>query len=58
MVWCGDDGFYADAQGQYTWFDSDLRSDTLGALVEGLDGDDYALSLERGLFGMGDDLTY
>jgi fibronectin-binding autotransporter adhesin len=45
LTWFGASGFYADAQGQTTWLDSDLAA--LGS-VEGNDGFGYALSLEAG----------
>lgn len=49
LTWYGDNGFYLDAQGQATWYDSDL---SFGGgdipLVEGNDGFGYALSLEGG----------
>lgn len=48
LTWLGSAGFYADAQAQYSWFSSDLASDTLGALESGNDGDGHTLSLEIG----------
>ena len=47
-TWYQQNGFYIDAQAQATWFDSDLASDTLGALADGNDGFGYALSVETG----------
>ena len=47
-TWYQQNGFYADGQAQATWFDSDLGSDTLGALADGNDGFGYALSIEAG----------
>ena len=44
-TWYQQNGFYADGQAQATWFDSDLGSDTLGALADGNDGFGYALSV-------------
>ncbi len=38
LTWFGPDGLYADAQGQFTWFDSDVESDALGALTDGNGG--------------------
>src|SRR5690606_6878138 len=47
LTWYGTNGFYADAQAQATWLDSDLNSSTLGRkLVDGNKGFGYALSLE------------
>lgn len=49
LTWYGNNGFYLDAQGQVTWYDSDLYSDTLRqGLADGNDGFGYALSLEAG----------
>ncbi|EMS95611.1 outer membrane autotransporter [Agrobacterium tumefaciens str. Cherry 2E-2-2] len=49
LTWYGNNGFYVDAQGQLTWFDSDLSSNTLGrGLADGNDGFGYAFSLEAG----------
>jgi fibronectin-binding autotransporter adhesin len=49
LTWYGQNGFYLDGQAQATWYDSDLRSSTLGTnLAEGSDGFGYALSLETG----------
>ncbi|MFK4823099.1 autotransporter outer membrane beta-barrel domain-containing protein, partial [Ochrobactrum quorumnocens] len=49
LTWYGNNGFYLDAQGQVTWYDSDLYSDTLRqGLADGSDGFGYALSLEAG----------
>ena len=33
LTWYGSEGFYLDAQGKLTWFDSTLASDALGAIV-------------------------
>ncbi|WP_343219498.1 autotransporter outer membrane beta-barrel domain-containing protein, partial [Phyllobacterium endophyticum] len=39
LTWYGQNGFYLDGQAQATWYDSDLRSSTLGTnLAEGSDG--------------------
>ncbi|MDC9825803.1 autotransporter outer membrane beta-barrel domain-containing protein [Devosia sp. ZB163] len=56
LTWYGSEGFYLDAQGKLTWFDSALSSDTLGVtLVSGNAGFGYALSLEAGQeIGLGD----
>ncbi|MBV2144988.1 autotransporter-associated beta strand repeat-containing protein [Falsochrobactrum sp. TDYN1] len=49
MTWYGENGFYADAQAQLTWYDSDIKSATLGkTLAEGNNGFGYALSIEAG----------
>ncbi|WOE76123.1 autotransporter outer membrane beta-barrel domain-containing protein [Alterisphingorhabdus coralli] len=48
LTWYDQQGFYADAQGRYTWYESDLDSDVLGNLVNNNDADGYVLSLELG----------
>ncbi|WFU13314.1 autotransporter outer membrane beta-barrel domain-containing protein (plasmid) [Rhizobium sp. CB3090] len=49
LTWYGNSGFYADAQAQATWYDTDLASATLGRkLTEGNNGFGYALSIETG----------
>jgi len=48
LTWYGHGGFYADAQAQASWYDSDLDSDVLGRLVDDSDGSGEALSLEVG----------
>lgn len=48
LTWYGSEGFYLDAQGKLTWFDSTLASDALGAIVSDNAGFGYALSLEAG----------
>ncbi|WP_348531801.1 autotransporter outer membrane beta-barrel domain-containing protein [Rhizobium sp. 16-449-1b] len=49
LTWYGDDGFYADAQSQATFYDSNLKSDLLdGYLTDGNNGFGYALSIETG----------
>ncbi|TPJ22712.1 autotransporter outer membrane beta-barrel domain-containing protein [Mesorhizobium sp. B2-8-3] len=49
LTWYGDNGLYTDAQGEMTWYDSDLRSATLGSeLAKGNNGFGYALSIEAG----------
>jgi len=47
-TWYDTSGFYLDAQGQLTWFNSDLSSDWVGGLASGNNGFGYALSLEGG----------
>lgn len=49
LTWYGESGFYADAQAQVTWFDSDLNSATAGTrLVSDNSGVGYGLSIEAG----------
>ncbi|CDX31025.1 Outer membrane autotransporter barrel domain [Mesorhizobium sp. SOD10] len=49
LTWYGDNGFYTDGQAEVTWYDSDLKSATLGAdLAKGNNGFGYALSIEAG----------
>jgi fibronectin-binding autotransporter adhesin len=49
LTWYGNSGFYADAQAQATWYDTDLTSATLGRkLTEGNNGFGYALGIEAG----------
>ncbi|WP_368046085.1 autotransporter outer membrane beta-barrel domain-containing protein [Rhizobium sp. CBN3] len=49
LTWYGNSGLYLDAQGQLTWYDSDLRSDDLSTtLTKGNDGFGYAVSIEAG----------
>jgi fibronectin-binding autotransporter adhesin len=49
LTWYGNNGFYIDAQAEATWYDSDIRSATLGStLAKGNDGFGYALSMEAG----------
>ncbi|MBZ9811080.1 autotransporter outer membrane beta-barrel domain-containing protein, partial [Mesorhizobium sp. ESP-6-2] len=49
LTWFGNGGFYLDTQAQATWYDSDIRSATLGTtLAEGNNGFGYALSIESG----------
>ncbi|WP_283194140.1 autotransporter outer membrane beta-barrel domain-containing protein [Rhizobium sp. AN80A] len=49
LTWYGEDGFYADAQSQATFYDTDLKSDLLdGSLTDGNSGFGYALSIETG----------
>ncbi|CAB3803317.1 hypothetical protein LMG28138_05324 [Pararobbsia alpina] len=49
LTWYGQDGFYADGQGQVTWFDSDLSSNLVnGDLKDGNHGLGYAFSMETG----------
>jgi fibronectin-binding autotransporter adhesin len=49
LTWYGDYGFYVDAQGQLSGYDSDVVSHTLNqTLADGNAGVGYALSLEAG----------
>lgn len=49
LTWYGANGFYADAQAQLSWFDSDLSSTTTGRrLAKGKGGFGSALGLELG----------
>jgi len=49
LTWYGDSGFYLDAQGQLTWFNSALNSETAGiGLADDNDGFGYAAGLEIG----------
>ncbi|MFK0167109.1 autotransporter outer membrane beta-barrel domain-containing protein [Rhizobium sp. NPDC090279] len=49
LTWYGYDCFYLDAQGQVSWYDSDLYSDTLHhGLANGNDGFGYGFSVEAG----------
>ncbi len=49
LTWYGENGFYLDAQGQVTWYKSDLDFDGgRRSLVGGNDGFGYALSIEGG----------
>ncbi|GLS19377.1 hypothetical protein GCM10007874_23940 [Labrys miyagiensis] len=68
LTWYGQDGFYADAQGQVTWYDSDMdvssyklyqgfRNYDPGYSLHGLKGFGYSLGLEAGKrFEIGDGL--
>ncbi len=48
LTWFGPQGFYVDSRSQFTWFDSALKSATLGWLAKGNDGNGEAYSLEVG----------
>jgi fibronectin-binding autotransporter adhesin len=48
LTWYGPQGFYTDGQAQMTWFDSDLKSNTLGKLANNNKGTGKAFSLEVG----------
>ncbi|KXO75887.1 autotransporter-associated beta strand repeat-containing protein [Brucella anthropi] len=48
-TWYGNNGFYVDAQGQMSWFDNDLNSDTANAgLANDTKAYGYAMSVEAG----------
>jgi outer membrane autotransporter protein len=48
LTWVSASGFYADAQGQVHYLESDLSSDVVGDLVDNNEGWGYGLSLELG----------
>ncbi len=48
LTWYSANGVYVDGQAQISWFDSDLRSATLGALTWGNNGQGETASLEIG----------
>src|SRR5690606_10841193 len=48
LTWYGLQGFYADGQVQFSWYESDLNSDTLGKLSANNSGSGEAFSLELG----------
>lgn len=49
LTWYGNEGFYIDAQGEVSWFQSDLSSLLANrSLIDGNDGFGYALSIETG----------
>ena len=49
LTWYGDNGFYTDGQAEVTWYDTDLKSATLGTdFAKGNNGFGYALSIEAG----------
>ena len=48
LTWQDEAGFYADAQAQFSWYDSDLNSSVLGKLAHGNDGTGQTYSLELG----------
>jgi fibronectin-binding autotransporter adhesin len=48
LTWYGPEGFYADGQAQLSWYGSDLKSATLGTLVENNKGKGEAFSVELG----------
>ncbi|MFQ0812354.1 hypothetical protein AVM02_03015 [Brucella anthropi] len=48
-TWYGNNGLYVDTQGQLSWFDNDLNSDTANTgLKDGAKAFGYALSVEAG----------
>jgi fibronectin-binding autotransporter adhesin len=55
LTWYADNGFYVDGQAQVNWFDSKLKSGTLGqSMANNNDGTGYAFGLETGKrLGMG-----
>src|SRR5690606_34090499 len=49
ITWYKPDGWYADGQARFTWYDSDLRSKLAHrSLIRGNDGFGYAASVESG----------
>jgi fibronectin-binding autotransporter adhesin len=48
LTWYTPEGFYADGQAQFAWYDSDLKSSILGSLNRGNNGNGQAISLEAG----------
>lgn len=48
LTWLASNGFYADGQAQFSWFNSDISSDALGQLESGNDGTGYVFGLEIG----------
>ncbi|GAO53496.1 type V secretory pathway, adhesin aidA [Novosphingobium sp. MD-1] len=48
LSWFGPQGFYVDGRAQFTWFDSTLKSNTLGELANGNNGTGQAYSIEVG----------
>lgn len=49
LTWYGKNGFYVDTQAEFTWFDSDLSSATLGRkLADDNNGFGYGLGIEAG----------
>ncbi|MEM1047788.1 MAG: autotransporter outer membrane beta-barrel domain-containing protein [Pseudomonadota bacterium] len=48
LTWYGDNGFYADAQVQHSWYETDLTSSQARTLVTDTNGTGYALSAEIG----------
>ncbi|WP_253610544.1 MULTISPECIES: autotransporter outer membrane beta-barrel domain-containing protein [unclassified Bradyrhizobium] len=48
LTWYGRHGFYVDAQGRATWFNSNLWSDQAGLIAHNNTGFGYAFSLEMG----------
>lgn len=49
LTWFGDNGFYVDGEGKFTWYRSKYDSDTLNRRVaDGVDNFGYAFSLEGG----------
>ena len=58
LTWFGANGFYADAQAEFTWFTSELKADDLPLAPEDSDAFGYALSMEVGqAFGLGDGMA-
>ncbi|SFJ67167.1 autotransporter outer membrane beta-barrel domain-containing protein [Celeribacter neptunius] len=47
-TWYGNDGLYADLQGQVSWISSDFSSSSVGVLATGERANAYAASIETG----------
>ncbi|MFQ0815642.1 hypothetical protein AVM02_09020 [Brucella anthropi] len=49
LTWYGDNGFYVDGQGKFTWYKNDMDSDLIErTIADGAKGFGYAVSLETG----------
>lgn len=48
LTWYGIKGFYVDAQAQFSWYESDLKSAILGNLARNNDGKGESFSVEAG----------
>ncbi|WP_083649357.1 autotransporter-associated beta strand repeat-containing protein [Salaquimonas pukyongi] len=48
LTWLGTGGLYFDAVGQFSWYKSDLESDSAGTLNSDMDATGYSLSAEFG----------
>jgi outer membrane autotransporter protein len=48
LTWLGTNGFYTDAVGQVTWYDSSLSASGIGELADDVDAVGYTLSVEMG----------
>jgi fibronectin-binding autotransporter adhesin len=48
LTWLGTNGFYSDAVGQITWYDSNLSASGIGELADDADALGYTFSVEMG----------